>query len=156
VEHGITEMVNGGVDIVEWMLRLQLAPHMAPLDLDALAKTTTRSGWAIEVRASPQAPPACARAQHVHGAQRSAGQHSLRAQCVAVSAPAPAATHCPPTHSRARTHTHTHTHTHTQCTGAHQWRGPGQGLPALPWRAGRGGVPHGDARRARGQVRRRF
>jgi urea carboxylase len=46
VEHGITEMVNGNVDIVEWMLRLQL-PGMAPLDLDTI--TTERSGWSIEV-----------------------------------------------------------------------------------------------------------
>jgi acetyl/propionyl-CoA carboxylase alpha subunit len=46
VEHGITEMVNGGVDIVEWMLRLQV-PGLAPLDLTTI--TTDRSGWSIEV-----------------------------------------------------------------------------------------------------------
>ena len=47
VEHGITELVNGGVDLVEWMLRLQL-PGMEPLDLDSI--TTERSGHSIEVR----------------------------------------------------------------------------------------------------------
>lgn len=48
VEHGITEMVNGNVDIVEWMLRLQLPQFLAPLDLDACR--LDRSGWSIEVR----------------------------------------------------------------------------------------------------------
>lgn len=46
VEHGITELVNGGVDLVEWMLRLQL-PQLEPLDLRSL--TTERSGHSIEV-----------------------------------------------------------------------------------------------------------
>lgn len=49
VEHGITEMVNGFVDIVEWMLRLQLGHFMAPLDFDVLDKEIKRSGWSIEV-----------------------------------------------------------------------------------------------------------
>jgi hypothetical protein len=48
VEHGITELVNGGVDIVEWMLRLQLPGFLAPLHLDD-ASNITRSGWSIEV-----------------------------------------------------------------------------------------------------------
>lgn len=48
VEHGITEMVNGDVDIVEWMLRLQLPHFLAPLVLDD-SITPDRSGWAIEV-----------------------------------------------------------------------------------------------------------
>jgi acetyl/propionyl-CoA carboxylase alpha subunit len=47
VEHGITELVNGDVDIVEWMLRLQI-PGMEPLDVDQI--TTDRAGWSIEVR----------------------------------------------------------------------------------------------------------
>lgn len=47
VEHGITELVNGGVDLVEWMLRLQVA-GMEPLDLASI--TTERSGHSIEVR----------------------------------------------------------------------------------------------------------
>jgi urea carboxylase len=47
VEHGITELVNGGVDLVEWMLRLQVR-GMEPLDLDAI--TTDRVGHSIEVR----------------------------------------------------------------------------------------------------------
>jgi acetyl/propionyl-CoA carboxylase alpha subunit len=46
VEHGITELVNGGVDLVEWMLRLQV-PGLEPLDLDEI--TTERSGHSIEV-----------------------------------------------------------------------------------------------------------
>ena len=50
VEHGITEMVNGHVDIVEWMLRLQLGGFMQPLDLDAAQREIKRSGWSIEVR----------------------------------------------------------------------------------------------------------
>jgi hypothetical protein len=52
VEHGITEMVNGFVDIVEWMLRLQLGHFMQPLDFDVLDKEIKRSGWSIEVRTS--------------------------------------------------------------------------------------------------------
>jgi acetyl/propionyl-CoA carboxylase alpha subunit len=48
VEHGITEMVNGNVDIVEWMLRLQLPHFLKPLDLATIE--TERSGWSIEVR----------------------------------------------------------------------------------------------------------
>lgn len=48
VEHGITEMVNGDVDIVEWMLRLQLPHFLKPLDLETCEPE--RSGWAIEVR----------------------------------------------------------------------------------------------------------
>jgi len=50
VEHGITEMVNGNVDIVEMMLRLQLPGFLAPLHLSALE--TERDGWAIEVSAA--------------------------------------------------------------------------------------------------------
>lgn len=50
VEHGITEMVNGHVDIVEWMLRLQLGQFMQPLDFSVLEKEIKRSGWSIEVR----------------------------------------------------------------------------------------------------------
>ncbi|KIZ06735.1 UreA carboxylase [Monoraphidium neglectum] len=53
VEHGITELVNGGVDLVEWMLRLQL-PGMEPLDLDTI--TTERSGHSIEVRINGENP----------------------------------------------------------------------------------------------------
>lgn len=41
-------MVNGDVDIVEWMLRLQLPHFLQPLDLESL--DTARSGWSIEVR----------------------------------------------------------------------------------------------------------
>jgi acetyl/propionyl-CoA carboxylase alpha subunit len=47
VEHGITELVNGGVDLVEWMLRLQV-PGLEPLDLKEV--TTERAGHSIEVR----------------------------------------------------------------------------------------------------------
>eukprot|EP00878_Enallax_costatus_P006672 GHUV01006994.1.p1 GENE.GHUV01006994.1~~GHUV01006994.1.p1 ORF type:complete len:992 (+),score=332.89 GHUV01006994.1:1132-4107(+) len=54
VEHGITEMVNGNVDIVEWMLRLQLPQFLAPLDLTTC--TTERSGWSIEVRINGENP----------------------------------------------------------------------------------------------------
>jgi hypothetical protein len=50
VEHGITEMVNGHVDIVEWMLRLQLGTFLQPLDLHAEAQAIKRSGWSIEVK----------------------------------------------------------------------------------------------------------
>lgn len=50
VEHGITEMVNGFVDIVEWMLRLQLPNFLEPLNFDTLTKEIKRSGWSIEVR----------------------------------------------------------------------------------------------------------
>jgi len=50
VEHGITEMVNGNVDIVEWMLRLQLPHFLAPLHFDTLEKELKRTGWSIEVR----------------------------------------------------------------------------------------------------------
>jgi hypothetical protein len=49
VEHGITEMVNGDVDIVEWMLRLQLPQFMAPLHFEQMASELKRSGWSIEV-----------------------------------------------------------------------------------------------------------
>jgi len=47
VEHGITELVNGGVDLVEWMLRLQL-PQLEPLNLEEI--TLERAGHSIEVR----------------------------------------------------------------------------------------------------------
>jgi acetyl/propionyl-CoA carboxylase alpha subunit len=57
VEHGITEMVNGNVDIVDWMLRLQLPEFLKPLDL--ATTETERSGWSIEV-GQPHA------AQHMH------------------------------------------------------------------------------------------
>lgn len=40
-------MVNGNVDIVEWMLRLQLPSFLKPLDLASIE--TERSGWSIEV-----------------------------------------------------------------------------------------------------------
>ena len=43
-------MVNGHVDIVEWMLRLQLGHFMQPLDLEAAQREIKRSGWSIEVR----------------------------------------------------------------------------------------------------------
>jgi urea carboxylase len=46
VEHGITELVHGGVDLVEWMLRLQL-PGLEPLDVTQI--TTDREGHSIEV-----------------------------------------------------------------------------------------------------------
>ena len=52
MEHGITELVNGGVDLVEWMLRLQVA-GMEPLDLAQV--TTERSGHSIEARRAPRA-----------------------------------------------------------------------------------------------------
>jgi hypothetical protein len=42
-------MVNGHVDIVEWMLRLQLGHFMQPLDLEAAQREIKRSGWSIEV-----------------------------------------------------------------------------------------------------------
>ncbi len=53
VEHGITEMVNGHMDIVEAQLRLQV-PALAPKGgvaelMDKLA-STKRTGHAIEVR----------------------------------------------------------------------------------------------------------
>lgn len=54
VEHGITEMVNGNVDIVEWMLRLQLPSFLKPLDLASIE--TERSGWSIEVRINGENP----------------------------------------------------------------------------------------------------
>jgi len=53
VEHGITELVNGDVDIVEWMLRLQI-PGLEPLDIDSI--TTDRVGWSIEVRINGENP----------------------------------------------------------------------------------------------------
>ena len=53
VEHGITELVHGGVDLVEWMLRLQV-PGLAPLDLASL--TVERSGHAIELRLNGEDP----------------------------------------------------------------------------------------------------
>jgi acetyl/propionyl-CoA carboxylase alpha subunit len=62
VEHGITEMVNGFVDIVEWMLRLQLPDFLAPLHLDSLE--TDRSGWAIEVGLGPNPPAGAACLPH--------------------------------------------------------------------------------------------
>jgi hypothetical protein len=46
VEHGITEMVNENIDLVEWMLRLQL-PGMQPIDVTTV--TTDRIGHSIEV-----------------------------------------------------------------------------------------------------------
>lgn len=49
VEHGITEMVNGNVDIVEWMLRLQLPHFLAPLHLESAQGEIKRNGWSIEV-----------------------------------------------------------------------------------------------------------
>lgn len=42
-------MVNGHVDIVEWMLRLQLGHFMQPLDLEVAQREIKRSGWSIEV-----------------------------------------------------------------------------------------------------------
>lgn len=53
VEHGITELVNGGVDLVEWQLRLQV-PSLPPLDLSSVA--LTRTGWSIEVRLNGEDP----------------------------------------------------------------------------------------------------
>eukprot|EP00803_Ostreobium_quekettii_P002335 evm.model.scf_303EXC.6 EVM.evm.TU.scf_303EXC.6 scf_303EXC:97659-103117(+) len=59
VEHGITEMVNGGVDLVEWMLRVQLedlpAADFSP-KTDLSSFTSRRSGWAIEVRVCAEDP----------------------------------------------------------------------------------------------------
>jgi hypothetical protein len=52
VEHGITEMVHGNVDIVEWQLRLQV-PGLERLDLTREMPVT--SGCAIEVRLLPPA-----------------------------------------------------------------------------------------------------
>jgi urea carboxylase len=53
VEHGITELIHGGVDLVEWMLRLQI-PGLEPLDLDTL--TVERAGHSIEVRINGENP----------------------------------------------------------------------------------------------------
>jgi hypothetical protein len=46
VEHGITEMVHGNVDIVEWQLRLQV-PGLEALDLSR--EMPVAKGCAIEV-----------------------------------------------------------------------------------------------------------
>ncbi|KAI8468536.1 MAG: allophanate hydrolase subunit 2-domain-containing protein [Monoraphidium minutum] len=53
VEHGITELVNGGVDLVEWMLRLGVT-GMQPLDLDTVS--LDRAGHSIEVRINGENP----------------------------------------------------------------------------------------------------
>lgn len=53
VEHGITELVHGGVDLVEWMLRLQV-PGLEPLVLEDLKLKS--SGHSIEVRLNGEDP----------------------------------------------------------------------------------------------------
>ncbi|GMH40935.1 hypothetical protein BSKO_08839 [Bryopsis sp. KO-2023] len=59
VEHGITEMVNGNVDLVEWMLRLQLSiPGSSDFDpkVNLTAFKHNPSGHSIEVRLCAENP----------------------------------------------------------------------------------------------------
>lgn len=59
VEHGITEMVNGNIDLVEWMLRVQLEDLPAGNFNPATDLSSFRccpSGWAIEVRLCAEDP----------------------------------------------------------------------------------------------------
>jgi hypothetical protein len=147
VEHGITEMVHGNVDIVEWQLRLQV-PGLDRLDLSR--EMPLAQGCAIEVRRRPRPapltalppllpsrpPPACA-ARHAARGRCASARHAVRTRTAMHASslpqrPAPAAAPGP-----------------AHCAGAHQRRGPQQGLHALPWPAGRGGLPRRGGRRAR-------
>lgn len=59
VEHGITEMVNGGIDIVEAQLRLQvpgLMPAGGEAEVMAKLRACKRTGHSIEVRINGEDP----------------------------------------------------------------------------------------------------
>jgi hypothetical protein len=134
VEHGITELVNGGVDLVEWMLRLQL-PGMEPLDLDTI--TTERSGHSIEVRdersryqGAVYAPPTIPLATRllVQLTTRECSHEACEIDAIAQG----------PAHQPDRSSAQL---PWRALPGTYQRGEPCEGLPALPRYPGRGGLP---------------